>query len=381
MTVLDVARAHRAETTKLSGAAHRKVLRDWKRVDPDNIVPSWQRALPAAAAALAAAQWYASIDAEAASLAMIEAQDLDVDGPLIEPAAFAGTMQATGATVEAALAGVAFHTLDRIGEGLSPQKALTAGAVELARLSNVAVFDAARAAAGTFGVTRSAPAKIGYTRMAMPGCCVRCSLLVGRWFRWNTGFDRHPSCRCVHVPAEEKSPEGMLTDPYELFEALTEAEQNRVWTKAGAEAIRDGADIYQVGNTLQKRRADGTRRSANRRFERSTKRSYYRTSSEAGRAGKHRLSVSEIYRRADGSKERARALLEEYGYITGSGQVAGGVIQLPGEGFGQFGRGGARRGAREAILRARRTGIRDPNSRYTMTAAELRAFYARQRAA
>ena len=381
MTVLDVARAHRAETTKLSGAAHRKAMREWKRVDPDRIAASWQLLLPAAAAALAAAQWHAAIDAEAATLAMLDGQDFDVDGPLLDPSAFAGMMQETGAPVEAALAGVAFHTLDRIRDGVETQKAMSLGGVELARMTNTAVFDVARAVSTGFGTTRTAPVTMtGYTRMAMPGCCVRCSLLVGRFFRWNTGFDRHPSCRCVHIPSSETSSGALETDPYALFEALSEAEQNRIWTKAGAQAIRDGADIYQVGNTIQKRRSDGTRRSSRRRYERSTARSYYRWGSSAGKAGKHRLSVSEIYRRAGGSRERAKELLEQYGYITGA-QVPGGMIMLPGGGFGQYGRGGRRVGAREEILRARRTGVRDPNSVYTMTAAELRAHFARLRAA
>lgn len=382
MTVLDVASAHREETTKLAGAAVRHGMRGWKRVDPDNIVSSWQQRLPQVATALASAQWLASIDAQAATVAMLAGQRLDVDGPLLEPQTFAGAMQETGAPVEAALAGVAFHTLDRIGDGVETQQALRLGGVELARMTSTAVFDVARASSTAVHTTRfGARTTFGYTRMAMPGCCVRCSMLVGRFFRWNKGFDRHPSCRCVHIPTAETSPEALETDPYQLFEALSRSEQDRIWTKAGAQAIRDGADIYQVGNTIQKRQSEGTRRSSRRRFERSTSKSYYRRSSEAGRAGRHRLSVAEIYRRAGGSTARAKELLEEFGYITGAGQIAGGVIQLPGEGFGQFGRGGTRVGARQEILRARRTGVRDPNSVYTMTAAELRAFHAARRAA
>jgi len=51
-----------------------------------------------------------------------------------------------------------------------------------------------------------------------------------------------------------------------------------------------------------------------------------------------------------------------------------GVIRGQTEGFGQLGRGGRRVGAREAVLRARETGIRDPQVRATMTTAERRVF-------
>lgn len=380
MTVKDVALAHRAEATKLTGAAYRRAMRDWKRVDPNRIVVTWQEALPGVAAAFALAQRHAAIDAQAATLAELDGQDLDYDGPLIDPGAFSGTMQETGAAVDAALAGVAFHTLDRISDGVDPVRSMRAGGIELGRLANVAVMDAARGMSSAFAATRPA-VSLGYRRLAQPGCCVRCSLLVGRFYRWNAGFDRHTNCRCVHVATTESSDEELLDNPYELFEALSPSEQDRIWTKAGAQALRDGADIYQVGNTIQKRRSDGMRRSGSRRFESTTRRGYFRRGTEAGQAGRRRLSVSEIYRRAGGSREAAQELMRQHGYITGVGQVTGGAIIGDFEGFGQFGRGGARRGARAAVLEAQRTGRRDPRSRYTMTAAELRAFYAAQRAA
>ena len=38
------------------------------------------------------------------------------------------------------------------------------------------------------------PALGGYTRMLNPPSCSRCVILAGKWFRWNTGFERHPRC-------------------------------------------------------------------------------------------------------------------------------------------------------------------------------------------
>lgn len=46
--------------------------------------------------------------------------------------------------------------------------------------------------------------------------------------------------------------------------------------------------------------------------------------------------------------------------------------------FGRYGHGGDRARAREAVLEARRTGVRDPHNPYTMTAAEHRLWKAEQ---
>ena len=46
----------------------------------------------------------------------------------------------------------------------------------------------------------------------------------------------------------EAAAHGLIDDPYEAFNNMSEAEQNRVFAKAGARAIRDGADIFQVVN-------------------------------------------------------------------------------------------------------------------------------------
>jgi len=88
----------------------------------------------------------------------------------------------------------------------------------------------------------------GYVRMITPPSCSRCVVLAGKWFASNTGFERHPGCLCVHVPASESVAGDMAVDPHEYFDSLSADEQDRVFTKAGAEAIRNGADISQVVN-------------------------------------------------------------------------------------------------------------------------------------
>jgi hypothetical protein len=84
------------------------------------------------------------------------------------------------------------------------------------------------------------------------------------------------------------------------------------------------------------------------------------------------MTVDDIYRTA-GTRTNAIRMMTEQGYITGPQVVGGNVIGVR-EGFGQLGKGGAARAASDAVELARRTGVRDPLNRYTMTAAERRLY-------
>lgn len=109
------------------------------------------------------------------------------------------------------------------------------------------VIDAARAAESA--ATTAHREVAGYVRMLNPPSCSRCVVLAGKWFRWNAGFDRHPpTCDCRHIPISEDQADDLRTHPDRYFDSLSRAEQDRTFTKAGAQAIRDGADINQVVN-------------------------------------------------------------------------------------------------------------------------------------
>lgn len=56
------------------------------------------------------------------------------------------------------------------------------------------------------------------------------------------------NCDCRHIPAAESTAGDLTTDPRAYFDSLDAAEQERIFTKAGAQAIRDGADMAQVVN-------------------------------------------------------------------------------------------------------------------------------------
>lgn len=92
----------------------------------------------------------------------------------------------------------------------------------------------------------------GWVRMINPPCCSRCALLSGKFYLFSSGFERHPNCDCYHVPAPKDGAALnrliAVNSPDRYFDSLTEAEQNKIFTEAGAEAIREGADISQVVN-------------------------------------------------------------------------------------------------------------------------------------
>lgn len=88
----------------------------------------------------------------------------------------------------------------------------------------------------------------GYVRQIQPGACSRCAILAGRFYRWNEGFDRHPNCNCEHVGTTREAAAELAQSPQEYFDGLSAEEQDRIFTKAGAEAIRLGADPARVVN-------------------------------------------------------------------------------------------------------------------------------------
>ncbi len=176
------------------------------------------------------------------------------------------------------------------------------------------------------------------------------------------------NCNCRHIPASEALAGDMTTDPYAHFKSLSEGQQDRVFGKHNAQAIRDGADIYRVENIRM--RGLGTA-AGNKRF-----------------GTPNRRTIEDIY-----SHDRDRKFVIEnlryHGYITGpqtaGGNILGndpaGRILAAGRGRGTYTVGGqivtTGRAARyDALV----SGTRDPLNRATMTATERRLFDAHYRA-
>lgn len=187
-----------------------------------------------------------------------------------------------------------------------------------------AVIDAARAAESA--ATTARPEVSGYVRMLNPPSCSRCVVLAGRFYRWNDGFRRHPLCDCRHIPSSEALAGDMTVDPDAYFHSLSPVEQDKVFTQAGAQAIRDGADLSQVVNArrgMEKAQVYGrqaliTREGVTRRGQYGQSRGGFEK--QRGRryqASKHvRLMPESIYDAAAGDRDEAVRLLKLHGFVT-----------------------------------------------------------------
>jgi hypothetical protein len=244
-------------------------------------------------------------------------QDLLYLGPDINPINFAG-VASDGRDLEQLLRGAIIKVREAQRKGMSDEAAAERGRHFLDLVLKTQVADAARAAESV-SITVSDPetpagkkVQVGFVRMLTPPSCGRCAVLAGKFYKWNSGFLRHPACQCFHVVTTIAGSNEILTNPYVYFNSLSEQEQNDLFGKAQAEAIRDGGDISQVVNSARTAGSmftadDGKRYTT----EGTTKRGFAR-----GVAGRVlRPTVWQIYQDADGDKAEAIEALRLYGYI------------------------------------------------------------------
>lgn len=119
------------------------------------------------------------------------------------------------------------------------------GVAALITRTMTVIADSGRVATGLGTAARP---HVGYTRLLVGSSCSRCAVLAGRVYGSMTAFRRHPQCNCRHVPQHRSELARNVVDVRSFFESLSTAEQDSTFTKAGAQAIRDGADPAQVVN-------------------------------------------------------------------------------------------------------------------------------------
>nr|WP_051165724.1 hypothetical protein [Amycolatopsis orientalis] len=191
-----------------------------------------------------------------------------------------------------------------IGLGASVDRAMALGQAHLEAIVRTQVSDAGRVADGIAVATRNAE----WVRVIYGETCSRCILLAGRVYSWKADFQRHPGCDCYAIPTTSEHDAramGLTADPLEYFRSLSKDEQDRIFTKDGAQAIREGADMGQVVNARKGMSAAGTTTTGTTRF------------GTAGRRlkGAVRLMPERIYEIANGDHDEAVRLLRQHGYI------------------------------------------------------------------
>lgn len=131
-----------------------------------------------------------------------------------------------------------------VGQGMPHDQADAIGRRHLQRIVATQVADAARVATGV-AVVNDREVE-GYIRLLTLPSCNRCIILAGKWYRYNAGFDRHPLCDCVGLPAVEVTEPA---SPRAIYDSLDDEERRKAgWSGHDQRAIDDGADLFQVTN-------------------------------------------------------------------------------------------------------------------------------------
>lgn len=243
-SIAEIAELRQNRLISINRTATNRSLLAWQRMDFDNLDLSWLLVGPSIVQQVSAAQLVSAKGSDSFTAKASTEYDFDADAARIVPEAFVG-VDGSGRDLEGLLHGAVTTTKQGVAAGLGP-RALEAGAAYLASMIKTAIADIGRA---SDMVSATGKGYTHYVRVVNPGACSRCAILAGI-SDYKTAFKRHPACKCTSAPVmgdgTEKLPKGVYSSTDDYFDSLSQAEQDRVFTKAGAQAIRDGADPLRV---------------------------------------------------------------------------------------------------------------------------------------
>lgn len=232
------------------------VRRLWRQMGPD-FDATYLRIEPQLLAVVATAQQRMAVSAQAyipavltdtAQDGALEASARAVVGPLVG-------VDGSGRSVASLMYGAVTDAKAAVGLGASPSAALYRASSWLKTATATTLSDTARQSE-SLGIGLR-PKVGGYVRMLTAPSCARCVILAGKRVQSSTAFQRHPGCDCRHIPASESVAGHLTVDSAAYFDELTTEEQDATFGKAGAQAIRAGADPGQVVNARRGMAASG----------------------------------------------------------------------------------------------------------------------------
>lgn len=265
--------------------------REWAKMGPE-FDASWARVGPRIALLTASAQLGAARNGAAYVPATLAELGQAVD-PLaeVDPGAFAG-LASDGRPLGSLLYG-GVTTAKTAAHTMPSREALAAGGKWLDMAIHTQVADASRGAAG---VAIAARPKVGWVRQGSGSSCPRCAPLLGKWFRFNEGFKRHPRDDCFHTPSTKAGSGDLLGSPSpDQITGLSAAER---------QALDDGADLGQVVNARRGASGMTTTEGITRRG----------LAGQRLGSGRQRLTPAAIYRLSSDRAETLR-LLKTHGYL------------------------------------------------------------------
>lgn len=254
--VADPAAAYYTAQAATAAETTAAVATAWASVDGDDLDGQFATIRDAILAFIVGGQLRAAMIPPLYVQVVLQMAGLEPDPiAVVDPGAFAGR-SATGFSLTRPVDLAPVRVKQSLLVGKTLPEALADGLAHLTMIAATEVADAGKGAAET--VARLEPQIVGYERYVNLPSCDRCIILAGKVYRYSEGFLRHPKCDCSHrLLTSREARDGTEQEPSELFRSLDEAEQDRIFTKAGAEAIRRGADLSQVVNARKGMSAPG----------------------------------------------------------------------------------------------------------------------------
>jgi hypothetical protein len=244
------ARRRQREQNRAASNALRVGRRLWRQVDRGSIVDSWARLVPQLVAVIAATQLVAGRDADEYVTAVLDDQGIN---PEAEGQFATGSLvglAADGGDLAEALMWPAWASIAALTAGAAVGRAMAVGMMAADLTTTTQVQDAFRVSAGAAAAAR--PFSQSWVRVLTGGfSCSRCIILAGQ-SSWSTAFQRHPRCDCASVPSARSKAGDLMDSPEDIFASMSRDEQDRAFGPAGAQAIRDGADMNSVVNARRK---------------------------------------------------------------------------------------------------------------------------------
>lgn len=241
----DLALTRQARLTGIADRAARRAAVLWRKRMGGDFDTAWTSLGPELTTIAAQAQILAATGATASLATAARADGMTAGATPVQPGAFAG-VDASGRSLDGLLYGAVTTAKTLIGRGAGLQSALTGGSVYLSTMVRTATLDTGRSSDLTAMVAHRYTM---WVRVVSAGACSRCAILAGTGSA-QKAFLRHPGCRCTAAPVtHEDKPllaSSRYASPTDYFESLDRGEQERIFTKAGAEAIRAGADPISV---------------------------------------------------------------------------------------------------------------------------------------
>lgn len=318
---------HYAGQRRVMAAVLGVARRLWGVRPPGDFEARFDEVAPTLVAAVVAAQARAVADAEDYTTAVLDELGTPVDPVAQVSAAPLVGVASDGRELDSLMYGAVIHSKAQVARGRTPAAAWEAGRSALLLRVQTQVADASRQAVGLSVAVRP---RTGSVRMLNPPSCPRCTVLAGRWYRYNAGFRRHPGCDCRAIPSTEASAGDLTVDPRAYFDSLSATDQAKWFGHAAAEAIRSGADVAQVVNarrgmyttTAYGQQVHATHEGVTRRglaYQSMSQATYVRKAAEL-KSGRFRSLkaprvMPETLQQIAESRDDYLRLLELYGYI------------------------------------------------------------------